>query len=251
MKKSKPKVSIITIVYNGVNEIDNTIKSVIEQSYENIEYIIIDGNSDDGTQNVIKKYQNKIDYWISEPDKGVYDAMNKGIKYATGEWICFMNSGDKFYDKNVIEHIFNKSYSYLINVIYGDVFVITKNECFIKRAEQLVTIKKRLPFSHQSSFVRTSVMRNNLFNTEFKICADYDFFYNLYRTDNLQFQYIPLTVASFDAVGGISSSNPMLSYKETARSRGENGTLYWVMKFNIYRFLFATKQVIRKLGLIK
>lgn len=91
-----PKVSIITVVYNGEKELENTILSVIRQTYDNLEYIIVDGGSTDNTINIIKKYANKISYWISEPDKGIYDAMNKGIDVANGEWLLFRNCGDYF-----------------------------------------------------------------------------------------------------------------------------------------------------------
>lgn len=90
------KISIITVVYNGISEIEKTIQSVLNQTYPNIEYIIIDGGSTDGTIDIIKKYQGQLAYWVSEPDEGIYYAMNKGIQKATGEWIHFRNCGDYF-----------------------------------------------------------------------------------------------------------------------------------------------------------
>lgn len=97
--KNNPLISVVTVSYNAVGTIEQTLLSVINQTYPNIEYIIIDGGSTDGTVDIIKKYADEIVYWISEPDKGIYDAMNKGIKKANGEWINFINAGDSYYDK--------------------------------------------------------------------------------------------------------------------------------------------------------
>lgn len=117
-----PKVSVITIVFNDCNNIENTLKSVISQNY-NLEYVVIDGGSTDGTINIIKKFENKIDLFISEPDNGVYDAMNKGIRNAKGEWIIFMNSGDVFNSETVINDIFSKEIPYNISFIYSDFYI--------------------------------------------------------------------------------------------------------------------------------
>ena len=97
-----PIISVITVCYNAVANIEETMLSVLNQRYDKVEYIVIDGGSKDGTLDVIKKYANKLAYWISEPDKGIYDAMNKGIAKATGDWINFMNAGDKFINEEVL-----------------------------------------------------------------------------------------------------------------------------------------------------
>ena len=120
-----PHISIITISYNAVKDIENTILSVLNQTYPNIEYIIIDGGSTDGTLDIIKKYQDKITYWVSEPDKGIYDAMNKGTLKATGEWLNFMNAGDTFYNEQVLENVFRDNNWENTDVIYGDVIYIS------------------------------------------------------------------------------------------------------------------------------
>ncbi len=104
-KKKAPKFSIITVVYNDVENIEETIKSLLNQTYKNFEYIIIDGKSDDGTVEKIKKYEKEITYFVSEKDGGIYDAMNKGIKISSGEFLFFLNSNDFFYNKNVLKNI--------------------------------------------------------------------------------------------------------------------------------------------------
>lgn len=96
----KDKVTVVTVSYNADKVIEPTIKSVVNQTYPNLEYVIIDGSSTDNTLNIIKKYSNKISAWYSEPDRGIYDGMNKGLDVATGDWIIFMNAGDRFLHKN-------------------------------------------------------------------------------------------------------------------------------------------------------
>jgi glycosyltransferase involved in cell wall biosynthesis len=115
----KPLVSIITAVYNGNATLDKTIKSVINQDYSQIEYLIIDGGSNDGTIETLKNFDDSIDYWVSEPDKGVYDAFNKGIDLANGEWLYFIGASDSFIDNHVLQRIFSKTYK--SKLLYGDV----------------------------------------------------------------------------------------------------------------------------------
>ncbi len=98
-----PKISVVTVCYNAESAIENTILSVINQTYTSVEYIIVDGASKDSTMDIVNKYRDKISVIVSEPDKGIYDAMNKGIKLATGDWICFMNAGDSYVNENTIE----------------------------------------------------------------------------------------------------------------------------------------------------
>ena len=123
-----PLISVVTICYNAKNDLEKTILSVLSQTYQDIEYIIIDGGSTDGTVDIIHKYSERLFYWISEPDKGIYDAMNKGMDRATGSWINFMNAGDTFCDNEVIKNIFGYNDLSDYSVIYGDCYVSKLNQ---------------------------------------------------------------------------------------------------------------------------
>ncbi|MBV4191775.1 glycosyltransferase, partial [Bacteroides fragilis] len=114
----KPLITVITVCYNAISDIEKTILSVIHQLYSNIEYVIIDGGSVDGTIEIIEKYHDKISYWISESDKGIYDAMNKGVDKATGEWVCFMNAGDTFYSPDTILSV-SDCFCHQYDIVYG------------------------------------------------------------------------------------------------------------------------------------
>ena len=151
--KDKPLVSIITVVLNGEEHLNKTLNSVINQTYENLEYIVVDGGSTDGTVDNIKKYEDKIDYWVCEKDNGLYDAMNKGIDIATGEWINFMNAGDEFYNYSVLMDLFNNQIHEEAEIIYGNHEIIypTGHHRFVK-AGIIKNLWKGEQFSHQASF---------------------------------------------------------------------------------------------------
>lgn len=118
--EGKPLITIVTVVFNGIDYLEKTIQSVISQTYENVEYIVIDGGSTDGTLDIIKKYESQIDYWVSEKDKGIYDAMNKGVVLSHGTWINFMNAGDVFFDFEVISKVMSLSLVNEHDFIYSD-----------------------------------------------------------------------------------------------------------------------------------
>lgn len=112
------KVTVVTVCYNAATVIEETILSVLSQDYQSMEYIVIDGGSTDGTVDIIKKYSDRIAYWVSEPDGGIYYAMNKAVEHATGDYVNFMNAGDTFFDSNVLKDIFYRKL-YTEDVIYG------------------------------------------------------------------------------------------------------------------------------------
>lgn len=140
MKSKMPIISVITVVYNGEKILENTILSVVNQTYPKVEYIVIDGQSKDKTVSIIQRYNNQIAKWISEPDKGLYDAMNKGLKMATGDFVLFMNAGDEFRDTNVLEQVFSK-YDAETDVLYGEVMMVDENRQAIGTRTEITTRK--------------------------------------------------------------------------------------------------------------
>ena len=132
--QNNAKISIVTINYNNPSGLKKTIESVVNQTWKNFEYIIIDGGSTNGDVDIIKSFDNQIDYWVSEPDKGIYNAMNKGIKKATGDFIIFINSGDNFTNSSVLEEVQSKLTSDF-DIYYGDYYRIKSNS---KRRKTLI-----------------------------------------------------------------------------------------------------------------
>ena len=194
-----PLISVVTICYNAKNDLEKTILSVLSQTYQDIEYIIIDGGSTDGTVDIIHKYSERLFYWISEPDKGIYDAMNKGMDRATGSWINFMNAGDTFCDNEVIKNIFGYNDLSDYSVIYGDCYVSKLNQLQYLKASSMKKVHVQMPFCHQSSFIRKTRLR---FSIDLKIAADYQMIYEYYRMNGISsFLYISKPISVFDATG--------------------------------------------------
>ncbi|MDR2917483.1 MAG: glycosyltransferase [Tannerella sp.] len=208
-----PKISVITVVYNAEKSVEETICSVINQTYPSVEYIIIDGKSTDGTPDIIRKYEENIRYWESSSDRGIYDAMNKGIREASGEFICFLNSGDVFLDPEILEKIFSKEYNE--DILYGDTCVQFAWKLKLVRARIASKKNEPMPFCHQSAFVRTSLMKEYRFDTNYRICADKDLFFKLHRK-GARYLYLDMPV-SVVAANGYSVVNRYLHLKELNR----------------------------------
>lgn len=197
-----PLITIITVVYNGAQFLEDTIKSVINQSFKNFEYIVIDGGSTDGTLEIIQKYQSHIAKWISEPDKGIYDAMNKGIDLSTGSWLNFMNAGDSLYSSEVLENVFDNEISQDIGIIYGNTDIGHK----ILKYKQNLNIQdmaQGMMLCHQSTFYR--LCDSIRYNLKYKICGDQDFTMQFF-SKNRKSQYFDITISKYD-LDGISSQS--------------------------------------------
>jgi len=233
MKRSlpgEPLITIITVVRNGEATIEETILSIINQTHQNVEYIIIDGKSTDKTLEIIKKYEDRIDYWMSEPDNGIYDAMNKGIILANGEWINFMNSGDSFYTNHIVEDIF-LNIAFDADVIYGNTCKIYPNYSRVDKPPSLEFMRKSMPFCHQSSFAKTKLMRQYKFDLKYRYVADNKFFYILYQNKS-KFVYVDKIIANYDAYYGFSSVSIKNSLYENYQIR--NGKLPYSIWYSIY-----------------
>jgi glycosyltransferase involved in cell wall biosynthesis len=213
--KNKPLSSIVTVVFNGEKYLEQTIQSVINQSYDNVEYIIIDGGSNDGTVDIIKKYEGQIDYWVSEKDMGIYDAMNKGICLAQGKIIGLINADD-YYENNIFEDIVKTYHASKSDIIFGDCTTIAINDV-MKPNESLPQCMKYpsllctprwiwfgMIFNHPASFIcRDSYKKFGLYDESYKIAADYDLLLRMYRQGGT-FKKIEKNLAYFRE-GGIST----------------------------------------------
>ena len=206
------KVSIITVCYNSEKTISDTIDSVINQSYYDIEYIIIDGNSTDRTLSKISKFKKNISKIISENDDGIYDALNKGIRLATGDIIGILHSDDAFYDSDIIKKIVKIFTSKnTVDLLWGDVVFINKNNK-IKRVYSGKNINRKsfkigiMP-PHPSVFIKADVYKKyGSFNTKYKIASDYDFLYRLIVLNKIKCYYIPCILVKMK-LGGLSNKS--------------------------------------------
>lgn len=177
------RISIVTVCYNSVETIGRAMQSVIEQDYDNVEYIVIDGGSTDGTVGVIHRYEQQIAYWVSEKDEGIYAAMNKGIEHATGEVIAFLNSDD-WYEENILGEIARRFREPELQILCGDMYchkgeTVTRYHVSEQKGRQAMRFEMGYP--HQTMFVRTDLFnRYGKFDTRYQITADYDWLLRVY-----------------------------------------------------------------------
>lgn len=243
----KPLITVVTVVFNGEKTLEQTIQSVVNQTYDNVEYIIIDGASTDGTLDIIKKYEDKIDYWQSESDKGIYDAMNKGIELARGEWINFMNSGDGFSSNDVIEKIFSSDSICLHNVtiVYGDYTKITSLGINYKyfSSNNIELLKKYPIYRHGASFVKTEYHKANLFCLERKdlgFALDYLFIFEAYKKDVI-FRYVHLDILTYIEEGASFNIQKELKYNQKI-----TGSSYIVACLKRIKYCLLANKIVHK-----
>ena len=222
------KISIITTVYNNKQHIEKAILSVLSQTYHDIEYIVIDGGSSDGTVDVIKKYSNKIDKFISEPDKGIYDGLNKGINLASGDVIGFLHSDDEYYDSKVIEKIVAKFNDDSIDGVYGDLIYVNQKEEIVRywKSGEFTPgkLKKGWMPPHPTLFLRKEIYdKYGLFRLDYKIAADYDFMLRVLKHDP-KLVYIPEILYKMRLGGASNKSikNILQKTKEDYKAITEN-----------------------------
>ena len=218
--------SIITVTYNAVEWLERTIQSVISQSYTNIEYIIIDGNSTDGTLDIIKKYRSSIAQCISEPDGGLYDAMNKGLNLATGDYVWFINAGDMLYSENTVQEIVNMlDGKNLPDIVYGETQIVDAQGSLLamrrlKAPEKLSwrSFNMGMLVCHQSFLVKKAIAPN--YDLKYVFTADYDWCIRCMKRANTIFNTHLILSQFLEA--GISAANRKEALKERYRIMCEN-----------------------------
>ena len=252
------KYSIITVNYNNKEGLRKTIESVINQTFQDFEYIVIDGGSTDGSTDVLREYDARINYWISEPDGGIYQGMNKGILKASGDYLNFMNSGDCFFDNEVLQKV--NSYSYDADIItgrdyhYSEEKQMSHTSIHPPRLSMITFFNATL--DHQSSFIKRKLFDNSLYQEDFHLVSDWIFFTEKIVSGNAKVQFIPDVICRREE-GGISEQQSELNHKEINRwlhqylPKGiydDYATLARLDKTSLYRlFIICENSFARKL----
>jgi glycosyltransferase involved in cell wall biosynthesis len=205
----KPLISVITVVFNGEKHLKETIKSVLNQTYDNVEYIIIDGGSTDRTLDIISEYNEQIDYWVSEPDVGIYDAMNKAAKIAYGDWLLFIGADDVLYDCLASTIPFFKSGNF---IYYGNVKLRSNNLIYDGKFNLLKLLRKNIP--HQAIFYPRSVFLNHAFDLKYYLMADYHLNLLLYTGNYYNFQFINVIISDYNDISGQSSKRVDINFRK-------------------------------------
>jgi glycosyltransferase involved in cell wall biosynthesis len=232
-KDKLPLISIITVVLNSGEVLEQTILSVIEQSYQNIEYLIIDGGSTDTTQEIINKYSDKIDYYISEPDNGIYDAMNKGIAAAKGDWVYFLGAGDILYNKL---HDLAPQFTDPMTIYYGDVYHNDIQRIYDGKFPAYKLAVNNI--CHQAVFYPSKALQKYKFNTRYKIFADHALNMQCYGDKEIKFKYVPVLVCNYQG-GGISAVKPDREFFEDKMSIIRENFSFPVFLYAFFRRFLA------------
>jgi glycosyltransferase involved in cell wall biosynthesis len=252
-------VSVITVSYNSITTIKDTINSVLAQTYPDIEFIIVDGSSTDGTVELIRSFGNRITKFVSEPDKGVYDAINKGIRLATGDIVGILNSDDFFYDNTVIEKVSECLNHENTDAVFGDVqfFNPSKPGNIVRyySSGNFKTSKFKFGFmpAHPSFYVKRELFEKfGYYKIDYKIAADYELILRFLLINNIKYKYLEMPFVSM-RTGGLSNrsfrSNFTLN-KEILRACNENGvkTNYFYIYSKYFRkiFEFSERRIVKK-----
>jgi glycosyltransferase involved in cell wall biosynthesis len=229
------KISIITVTYNAESFIEKTIKSIINQSYKNIELIIIDGKSKDNTLKIIESYSQYINILVSEKDSGIYDAMNKGINLASGDFITFLNAGDDYVDNNVIFNLFDKL-DEKTNVIYGDHISILNGKEKYREAKKF---KKNNLFKyltttvcHQAIFIKRNIAP--IYDLKYKLKGELNWYFDILENSNIKYLHKKIPIVYY-LRGGVGEKKYILNLKEILKVLYSHGNIIGILK--AYKFL--------------
>ncbi len=236
--------SIVTVTYNARDRIADTINSVINQTCVDYEYIVKDGGSTDGTveytEKLCKQFETKkIKYSVfSNPDSGIYDAMNQALEHCAGTWVIFMNAGDMFAKDNVLQSLLLDDRAKNYSCVYGNTINVKSGVKYIKKGYSMEHIFYRVPFIHQAAFIKLDIMNKYHFNSQYRIAADYDLYVRMFN-DGCTFLYKNFNVAIFD-MEGVSQTHPEESQQEVLEIQRKNGFL---RRCRFKRFVFNNIKV--------
>lgn len=222
MDRKEIRVSIITVSYNSEKTIKRTIESVLAQTYRNIEYLIIDGKSTDNTMNIVKKYEDKFNgrmHWISEPDEGIYDAMNKGIKMTSGELVGILNSDD-YYEPDAVENMVNALGTEKYQILYGFMRTLRNSEEYSIAIRTHKDLRNGM-ISHPTCFVTKKLYDDfGMYDTRYKSVADYDFMLRMFDNKDVVFRPVYKLITNFEQGGMSSTTAAWLELVELQKNYG-------------------------------
>lgn len=224
VSNSHPKISIGVVVYNGIAHIRNALDSIVGQPYKNIELVVVDGGSSDGTQDVLKEYAEHISVLVSEPDKGIYDAMNKACSLASGDWLLFLGCDDVLLDG------FSEAAEYLVRtdaVYYGDIILRSRNMVIGGEFSKYRLMNRNI--CHQTIFYPRAVYKKYSYSLDYKWLADYAYNIRLFA-EGIPFVYMGKVVTLFNDKAGSSLGDPAFEKNKMKLIRESFGSGYWLMK---------------------
>lgn len=244
-----PILSIITVCFRAKDDVCATMENILKQSFKQFEYVVIDGDSKDGTVELLN--QSAPDFldsgipfrYVSEPDHGIYDAMNKGVRIAKGQWLLFLNAGDLLADAHILEQLFTKPVD--AQILYGDTLCIYQGNTKLYPALPLNHLTYEMAFCHQSAFIRRELLIGHPYDISYKVCADHQFFLSMYLQKK-KFVYHAVPISVYE-IAGYSDKNKILSHKEKQRMQKELGIFHISIGWLIREILFYTKQGVKSL----
>ena len=238
-----PLISVVTVCYNSAPTIEETVLSVLNQTYKNIEYVMIDGGSKDNTLNILTKYKDRLGYFVSEPDKGIYDAMNKALQVASGDWLYFLGSDDVLIDNNVIEEMVAQ-FKDMSTIYYGNVIFKNENVVYDFNLNKWNLCYRNI--SHQSLFYTKESYKNHSYDTSFIIFADHIYNISLYGSKKYNFDHIDKVVALYNDAGASSNTYDKKYYQKLPATVFANLGLQYALYVQFRILVFKLKNSLKR-----
>lgn len=243
------KLTIVTVTYNCRAAFEKTLRSVECQSYGDVQYIVVDGGSTDGTLEVIRAAADRgvVCKWVSEPDSGIYDAMNKGVAMADGQWINFLNAGDCFAADDVLQRVVGQL-PRGGGIAYGNhILELSYGAYLFEASDSVEGLRTGIPFCHQAVFAELDLMRRYGFRTKYSLSGDYDFFYRCYA-DGVPFFHLDVVVVRYEASDGASVRNRLRAIRQNGAIRGESRSARWLIGYWIMAAKHHTKNILSSIA---